>query len=489
MAKQTVDTSKKPTTLPHLPQSGGEDVHTAQWEGLDRYSGSYWARGSWARIVKVPSGCWVHPSSESFAIQCMLWRISKNLSFRLHMEILEELDIVEVRCTTCSVAQAAVLDDHLQFPIGHIDRIKKMLPQVDVARTKLVALLIPPSVSRIDGSFKDHRSTLVSFDMRVKGRVPGHPPPPVCFVTIGDWGAPLPAMLRVAKVLAQIVEKRLCKFVISTGDNFYPVGVRSLEDPHWLNTFEIPYSSPFLQNIRWWICAGNHDQWGLPAQLMYAQEHPRWYFPDKAYGETVQLFQDVVKEAPESIELLVLDSTGRHLQKQVSFGKDFFSSVPEAQNEVVPEANGADLTKDGGFARHWKFLVNHEPIFSTGQHGVSPRNAAVRRALMPLIASAGLHAYFNGDDHFLEIHHYNGTDYFISGAGGGATYYRSKVEMDTRIFGLRPNQGVVGGVMLHCIQGDAMKTSLIDAGGSVLYERRTHYNRSYKEKQVRTVLG
>ena len=55
------------------------------------------------------------------------------------------------------------------------------------------------------------------------------------FIVIGDWGMQgAPAQRRVAEQMDRLAATTGIDFIVSTGDNFYPFGVRNTNDPLWL---------------------------------------------------------------------------------------------------------------------------------------------------------------------------------------------------------------------------------------------------------------
>jgi hypothetical protein len=86
------------------------------------------------------------------------------------------------------------------------------------------------------------------------------------------------------------------RFIISVGDNFYPKGVKSVDDPQWKTTFEDVYSAPSLK-CRWYIVGGNHDEYSnISAQIAYTIKSPRWFFPNYYYRETIFETPDPAKQ-------------------------------------------------------------------------------------------------------------------------------------------------------------------------------------------------
>ena len=99
---------------------------------------------------------------------------------------------------------------------------------------------------------------------------------------------------------AKAVEAR---FVISTGDNFYPDGVKSVDDTQWVTSFEDVYHAPPLM-IPWHITLGNHDHHGnISAQVDYTKLSSRWRLPANYYKHTQLLTEG------QSADFFHLDTT------------------------------------------------------------------------------------------------------------------------------------------------------------------------------------
>ena len=99
-------------------------------------------------------------------------------------------------------------------------------------------------------------------------------------LVLGDWGDTLlPGQQQVADRMAEWAEVNSPQFIISTGDNFYPNGVRSVDDrfnPHHcfktlsLKRFKIffrqfdtkwrdVYNDSSIADLDWYLVVGNHD--------------------------------------------------------------------------------------------------------------------------------------------------------------------------------------------------------------------------------------
>ena len=59
--------------------------------------------------------------------------------------------------------------------------------------------------------------------------------------------------------MASWAEVHKPQFIVSTGDNFYPSGVRSTDDPQWNNKWVEVYNNDSIKDLPWYISVGNHD--------------------------------------------------------------------------------------------------------------------------------------------------------------------------------------------------------------------------------------
>lgn len=225
------------------------------------------------------------------------------------------------------------------------------------------------------------------------------------FLVVGDWGNPSGAAQRaVAASMGRVADDISSAFVISTGDNFYSRGVRSVTDPQWQDTFENVYSAQSLQTP-WYAILGNHDYGGSPeAEIAYTGVSGRWRMPARYWR------QDIALPSRSQVSFFFLDTTPitrlSGLRNNVpGFGAGAHSQLQWLERELA------------GCASPWKIVVGHHPILSSGNHGPSPE---VAERVQPLLERYRVQAYFNGHDHDLEHLHANGVDYICSGSGSEA---------------------------------------------------------------------
>lgn len=148
--------------------------------------------------------------------------------------------------------------------------------------------------------------------------------------------------------------------IVITGDNIYPCGVQSPDDPQWsvlrpLSAIGVPLY-PVL---------GNHDHCGNPDAQIDAPL-PHWHFPAREYAIDTPVAQ-----------FRFLDTTPyvRGLQPAPHFSFDSGS---------------------------WRIVVGHHPLFSSGYHGRFSREEH-RRMLELLPAMRDVDLYICGHDHHLEL--------------------------------------------------------------------------------------
>jgi len=228
------------------------------------------------------------------------------------------------------------------------------------------------------------------------------------FLVLGDWGRRgAETQRRVAAAMGAAALERDSRFVISTGDNFYPCGVRSIRDPQWKSSFEDVYTAPSLQRP-WFVALGNHDYRGVPrAQLEYSRVSPRWRMPSRYF--TVGPAESGIAD----LDIFVLDTT------PMIFSAD--ETVQQLAHGHVSSHRGAvqlawvEQELASSTAR-WKIVIGHHPIHS-GSHGDTRE---LVDHVKPLLEAYGVQAYVNGHDHNLQHIRRGSIDYICSGSGAEA---------------------------------------------------------------------
>ena len=271
------------------------------------------------------------------------------------------------------------------------------------------------------------------------------------FVAIGDWGRNGGAyQSKVAAAMGKAAAEIGSRFVLSAGDNFYPAGVQSVDDPHWKDSFEDVYAAPSLQTP-WFAALGNHDYRGKPgAQLAYARQNPRWRMPERHYVVSGAEFG-----APQ-LDVFVLDTTpivGGDAEAVIRLSRGRVS-LPEAEPQIawLQAALAAS-------AAPWKVVVGHHPIRSGGHHGGSEELVA---QIEPLLAAHNVQAYICGHDHALQHIRAGGTNHICTGAGSSAGHVDA---VHGTLF-----RGAQPGFAMFALRGDGLRLEFRDFNGRSLYQ-------------------
>jgi len=212
---------------------------------------------------------------------------------------------------------------------------------------------------------------------------------PIHIVALGDFGTGSTQQMKVAHVMKQLQEKQPFDFGLTLGDNFYPNGVSSPDDPQWKSKWEDVYNPV---GIPFYATLGNHDYMrpdGPAAEIMHAQLSKSWRMPATHYTFTagpVQFF------AIDTIEL---------------------------SDSILPNKELAWL--DAEIAKshaRWKVVYGHYQIYSATRG--DERNLIDR--LLPLLRNR-VDVYLCGHDHNLqELKPEDGVHFFVSGGGGAGVY-------------------------------------------------------------------
>ncbi|HYE96232.1 MAG TPA: tartrate-resistant acid phosphatase type 5 family protein [Rubricoccaceae bacterium] len=248
------------------------------------------------------------------------------------------------------------------------------------------------------------------FAPNVPGLGPDETPDPFSreafnFIVIGDWGRDGRFGQRaVAEAMAVTADSIAARFFVSTGDNFYPSGVRSADDDKFETSFERIYTASALQE-RWFMTLGNHDWQGrVGPQIEYTERSRRWYLPANYYASEMDM------DDSTRVLLVFLDTTplvdgeirGRY----------------DPNGHWNPEAQYRWL--DSTLARseaQWKLVFGHHPVYvGSSRYRDSPE---LIERLVPILERHRVQAYICGHDHNLQHLKRDGSPvhYFLSGGG------------------------------------------------------------------------
>jgi hypothetical protein len=228
------------------------------------------------------------------------------------------------------------------------------------------------------------------------------------FFVIGDWGRNGDhGQQEVADAMAKVSETLEPEFILSTGDNFYPKGIASVDDPYWISSYEQVYKGANLF-CDWYVSLGNHDYMGnVQAEIDYTQKSRRWYMPSRYY------FVDKALEDSGYVRIIVLDTSPL---EDAYHAADSKYAKAVADQDTTAQLKWLDETLAASKAR-WNMVVGHHPLYTSGKRKDEP--AYVRGHLEPILEKHQVDFYFAGHEHDLQYHTPAGkhTHHIVSGAG------------------------------------------------------------------------
>lgn len=267
---------------------------------------------------------------------------------------------------------------------------------------------------------------------------------PVRILAFGDFGEQASRgageQRQLARAMSAYHADHAFDFGLTLGDNFYPEGLASADDPRWESQWERLYSP---LGVRFYAILGNHDHRaaGSPeAEQKRSGKSATWCLPRPWYTYTagpVQLF---------AIETTVYD------EPAVVEGID-----GAAQLDWLDKALAASNAR-------WKIVYGHHPIYSNGEHGKEGNGALprIKGPLLPLLRKHKVDVYLAGHDHDLQaLAPEDGVHFFVSGAGG--RYLRGFDLDQCRVWGAERSYGFT--VLEADPLGVSLKVSFVGIGG------------------------
>jgi len=245
---------------------------------------------------------------------------------------------------------------------------------------------------------------------------------PLCFFALGDWGKRCPVVKQLAAQMATCAQRMNPQLILALGDNFYPVGVKSVDDPQFRTVWQEIFLIHKELRVPWKVCLGNHDYYGNPqAQIDFTNSplnpHGLWQCEGQNYTFTAALADG------GSVDFFALDTNG--CQESVRY---FHPDLQEALKEYVHELD----KKLQQSTATWKVVFAHHPIYTKGvKHGVLGRilrNDTYKMqgveevqegyGLEKVLVTSGASAYFSGHEHVLQQHSAGSVGHFVCGGSG-----------------------------------------------------------------------
>jgi len=279
---------------------------------------------------------------------------------------------------------------------------------------------------------------------------PPFSPEALNFIVVGDWGRDgFFNQQDVADQMGETAGEILSRFVISTGDNFYPSGVENLNDFKWVTSFERIYTAPSLRTP-WYVVLGNHDWRGnVDAQIEYSAYSDMWTMPDRYYAREIPVTDSL------NALFVFIDTTP-------IADADHARIYPQSERwRKGRQLQWIDSTLAASDAP-WKIVVGHHPVYVASSKYED--NPDLIRDLVPIMERHGVQAYFAGHDHNLQHLRVADSDinYFVSGAGS----LTRGVDRDDphALFALR-----VPGFMAVSLTAEVMFVKALDEHGHLYY--------------------
>lgn len=225
--------------------------------------------------------------------------------------------------------------------------------------------------------------------------------PNVRIVAFGDFGTEGDdwSQERLARAIAAYGADHPYDLGLTLGDNFYPRGLNSVDDPRWERQWESFYTP---LGIRFYAVLGNHDYddpKSPAAEIARSRRSQSWCLPRPWYTFTagpVQFF---------AVDTTPVDRPGRD--------RGGATSAMVAQRQWLDRALAASRAR-------WKIVYGHHPIYSNGPHA-SPQGdlPRIREYLLPVLVRHGVDLYLAGHDHDLQVlEPESGVHFAVSGGGG-----------------------------------------------------------------------
>jgi len=332
------------------------------------------------------------------------------------------------------------------------------------------------------------------------------------FAAMGDMGTGGPGQQRMADVMADRAREEPLHFWLALGDNIYPWGVLSPDDPLWEEKYESVYDDPVLQ-VPVYGVLGNHDYLGLPlAQVRRSEQSATWTMPDRYYafsrfladGTEVAFFaldtemilsslrgdiEDAPLEEREAMvrrvggraEVELSDPLVRYIADRVNVEDGWavmrmalFAERTEAEldREMVDQVLEGSGTPDypsqlewlrKGLSEseaRWKIVFGHQPLYS--HNPWRPASPEYLQRVEPILVEGGVDLYLAGHDHYLDLMKpIHGIHHATSGGGSGDDSPYEFEQTDESEF-----VATGGGLALFRVTSDEMIIEAVDLEGT-----------------------
>ncbi len=216
-------------------------------------------------------------------------------------------------------------------------------------------------------------------------------PGTLSFYVIGDWGRDgKHGQREVNEAMTKTTSTIAPKFIISTGDNFYPDGVKTVEDKQWQTSFEDIYTASGLQ-CPWYVVLGNHDYHSNPqAEVEYSKSNKRWTMPARYYYKSMEIGTD----SRVTADFIFIDTSP--LEDQY-YSEEYKQGL--LTQDTTRQLRWIDSLLQQSKAR-WKFVVGHHHVYTAGKR--ASEVADLRKHLERIVIRNNVDVYFCGHEHSLQ---------------------------------------------------------------------------------------
>ncbi|PON79275.1 Calcineurin-like phosphoesterase domain, apaH type [Parasponia andersonii] len=274
------------------------------------------------------------------------------------------------------------------------------------------------------------------------------------FLVVGDWGRKgAYNQSQVALQMGWIGEKLSINFVISTGDNFYDDGLRSINDPAFENSFTKVYTAKSLQKpwyneevapcsggiavtqLRLCLVEGRDDRKGRELILVLGNHDYR----GNAMAQLDPVFRNIDSRwlcmrsfvvNSEIAEFFFVDTTpfvDKYFLRPKHHRYDWRGVLPR-KDYLSNLLKDLDLALRNS-AANWKFVVGHHGIRSAGHHGDTKE---LVKQLLPVLEANEVDLYINGHDHCLQHISSNTSPIQFLTSGGGSKAWKGEFNTSNR---------------------------------------------------------
>ncbi|KAL9650663.1 hypothetical protein ABK040_001719 [Willaertia magna] len=304
------------------------------------------------------------------------------------------------------------------------------------------------------------------------------------FVVIGDFGRRgLLNQTEVAQQMEFYCENFGCDFAISTGDNFYPSGVKDVNDEQFKSSFENVYES--VDAPIWFMILGNHDYRSNPkAQIAYtshSRNKGKFYLPNEYYIEELEYKNKNLENTNFKAQFLFFDTQPfiqryyfhpkmnktalaeqKDTKKQLKYIEGEMYRTQEEENFPYTVNNNKKKEND---IPMWRISIGHHPMLSASTH--QEDGGDLIENLLPFLSKHGISIYFSGHDHSLQYLHKQFSPknmelhQFISGAGSAVRYDVNVKHKDLKLAQQDPG-------FLYCtLSKDVLEVSFVNMFGKI----------------------